>query len=237
VPNLKRGAERLFNFPRLYRLKFAVTGLVLRIVRPLLLRTMVTVDDVLASAQIPAGSRICEIGCGDGDNYRRSAAAAHDLAYTGIDINPAMIAHCAAAYPTQRWLVAVPPYPFADGAFDYCLIVNVLHHLDDDAASAAMLAEAGRIARTVLLFEPLQSEFAPLARLKRVYWALTDGGERYQRLHEFHALFARADLRLDWERASSPLRHFYGARLSSLRSPSTSGGKSGGVNTKNVSCG
>ena len=133
--------------------------------------------------------------------------------FTGIDINSAMIRHCAATLPDQHWVVASPPYAFADGQFDYCVIVNVLHHLHDRAEMRNMLSEAARISKRVLLFEPLQSESALLHALKRLYWSITDGGSDYLRLAEFHALFAEARLRLTWERSSEPFRHFYGARL------------------------
>jgi hypothetical protein len=76
-----------------------------------------------------------------------------------------------------------------------------------------MLREAGRIARTVALFEPLQSENAVLAAIKRLYWGLTDGGHEYPRLAAYRSLFVRAGVRIAWERFSSPLRHFYGALL------------------------
>jgi ubiquinone/menaquinone biosynthesis C-methylase UbiE len=210
---LPRGAERLFDFPRLYRAKFAVTGAVLRVVRPLVFTTLVTVDDVVRAAAIAPGSRVLEIGCGDGQNYRAVSVIAGDVAYTGIDINPVMIAHCAEAYPAQRWLVATPPYAFADREFDYCLIINVLHHLNRRGDVVRMLAEARRIAKMVVLFEPLQSEGRLLYALKNAYWALTDGGSRYLRVSEFHAVFAAAGLRTAWERYSAPLRHFYGAHL------------------------
>ena len=61
-----RAAEALFRFPRLYRAKFIVTGAVLRLVRPYVFKTMVRDEDVFHAAAMPAGARICEIGCGDG---------------------------------------------------------------------------------------------------------------------------------------------------------------------------
>ena len=210
---LPRIAERLFNFPRLYRAKFAVTGAVLGAVRPMLFKTLVTVDDAISQARIPAGSRVCEIGCGDGENYRKVTQAVGSVAYTGIDINPAMTRHCEEHYPDQRWLCVTPPYAFSAGAFDYCLIVNVLHHLNSRSQVVEMLAEARRIAKTVVLFEPLQSENGALYAVKNLYWSITDGGSRYMRLREFHALFADAGLNVAWERFSSPLRHFYAAHL------------------------
>lgn len=210
---LPRAAEKLFDFPRLYRAKYALTGVLVRVLRPLVFSTLVTVDDVIAAAAIPSGASVVEIGCGDGQNYRLVAARTENVAYTGVDINPAMVAHCSREYPDQHWMCVQPAYPFADAQFDFCVLANVLHHLNSRGEAVRMLAEASRIAKTVALFEPLQSESAPLHALKNVYWALTDGGARYLRLDEFHALFAEAGLRVVWERYSSPLRHFYGAHL------------------------
>jgi SAM-dependent methyltransferase len=205
-----RLAERLFNFPRLYRAKYAITGSLLAAVRPLAFRSMVTAGDLFA--QVPAGARVCEIGCGDGANYR-ALREVGPLSYTGIDANPAMVAHCRDEYPEHAWLRAFPPYSFPDRAFDVCIIVNVLHHLDNREQILEMLREAGRIASAVLLFEPLQSESRVLRALKRTYWSLTDGGLHYNRLDEFQALFAEAGLSVAWERYTLPLRHFYAARL------------------------
>jgi SAM-dependent methyltransferase len=211
--SLTRAAEALFNFPRLYRAKFAVTGAALALVRPVLFRTLVTVEDVIRAAAIPPGASVCEIGCGDGENYRLITAVVGAVRYSGIDINPKMVEHCAGAYPEQRWLCGTPPYDFADKEFDFCVIVNVLHHLNSERDMEDMLAESGRISKAVVLFEPLQSENRVLYALKRAYWSLTDGGFRYLRLNEFHALFAAAGMRPRWQRYSSPLRHFFGAHL------------------------
>jgi len=208
-----RAAEALFNFPRAYRCKFMLTGLLLRVVRPFLFKTMVRDEDLFRSAGIPEGSRILEIGCGDGENYKKIEGIAGVTHYTGIDINPAMVEHCRSTYPHQRWLVSGLPYPFADDSFDYCVIVNVLHHLDGTAEIDSMLREAKRISKNILLFEPLQSEQVVLYGVKRLYWAMTDGGSNYQRLQEFRDLFRSVGLRLDWERYTSPLRQFYAARL------------------------
>jgi ubiquinone/menaquinone biosynthesis C-methylase UbiE len=210
---LRRAAEKLFDFPHLYRAKFALTGLLVRALRPLVFRTLVTIDDVIAEAAIPDGARVVEIGCGDGHHYRSVTAHSRNVAYIGVDINPAMIAHCTQQYPGQNWMCATPPYPFADAQFDFCVLVNVLHHLNSRSEVERILVEASRIAKTVVLFEPLQSESAPLYALKNVYWWATDGGSRYLRLGEFRALFAATGLRVVWERYSSPLRHFYGAQL------------------------
>jgi SAM-dependent methyltransferase len=208
-----RSAERLFDFPRLYRAKFAVTGAVLNLVRPFCFKTMVREIDVFREARIPVGSSICEIGCGDGKNYRNILSVVGGARYTGIDINPAMIEHCMDSFPDQNWLVSGLPYPFPDDSFDYCIIVNVLHHLNSPEDITLMLNEAKRMSRNILLFEPLQSENPVLYRLKTLYWAITDGGLHYQRLHEFRAIFEALGLRLEWERFTSPLRHFYGAHL------------------------
>lgn len=208
-----RAAEALFNFPRLYRAKFAVTGAVLNVVRPFCFKTMVSDEDLFRAACIPEGATICEIGCGDGENFRKISKLVGRTRYTGIDINPAMVQHCQELYPDHDWRVASQPYPFRDDAFDYCIIVNVLHHLNSPQAVKAMLAEAKRISKNVLLFEPLQSEEPLLHWLKRLYWTVTDGGYQYQRLGEFRALFDSIGMTARWERFTSPLRQFYAVHL------------------------
>src|SRR5205085_8150519 len=93
-----------------------------------------------------------------------------------------------------QWIEAAkPPYDFGTGTFDIVLIVNVLHHLDDEEAILAILGEALRIGKRLVLFEPLQSELPWMIWAKRLYWALTDGGNLYFRERDFAGVFRRID--------------------------------------------
>jgi SAM-dependent methyltransferase len=116
-------------------------------------------------AQIPAGSRVLEIGCGDGKVGRRLAA--RGCAYVGVDVSNAMIAR--AKEFTENWRtgefsnsqilffqadVLTPSWSkIIEGQpFDWILAFAVLHHLPGAETRArvvrecaARLAEGGRL--------------------------------------------------------------------------------------------
>ena len=215
---MKRAAEKLFDFPVVYRAKFFFTGLIFRLVKPVMFRTHFTLEEVLLQ-NIPGGTSVLEIGCGDGANFRLLAAREGGVGrFCGVDVNPHMVEYCRSRHPEARWLVAArPPYTDAGERFDRVVIINVLHHLDDRPAIVGILREAARLGTEIVLFEPLQSENPLLHALKRFYWLVTDGGNLYLRHHEFKSLFAEAGLVVKWEAMSAPLRHFYAARLTGSR--------------------
>jgi ubiquinone/menaquinone biosynthesis C-methylase UbiE len=201
--------ERLFNFPRLYRAKFALTGAAVAITRPVLFRNYFTFKGLLAE-HIRTGQRVCEIGCGDGENYRLLRDAVGSVDYTGVDVNPNMIQHCRQQHPEARWICGED---LPSCGFDTCIICNLLHHLETRSRVIHVVRTASRLAGEVLLFEPLQSENRLLAVLKSGYWASTDGGKLYLRLAEFHEVFAEAGAHVGWEVISEPLRQFYSCQL------------------------
>jgi SAM-dependent methyltransferase len=215
---MKRAAERLFDFPALYRAKFLFTGALMRLVKPVIFHTYFTLDEVLAR-NIPPNSSVLEIGCGDGANFRLMETKGLVARFCGLDVNPNMIEHCRTRHPAQQWLIAAhPPYPTSGDQFDISLIVNVLHHLESRDMILEVLREAATQGKQVVLFEPLQSENFFLYWLKRLYWLVSDGGNLYLRREEFSRLFADAGLVVSWEAISAPLMHFYAARLTKAES-------------------
>ena len=208
-----RTAEALFNFPRLYRLKFAVTGAVVAITKPLLFRNHITFREILAK-RIAPGERVCEVGCGDGENYCYLLSDVGRIDFTGADLNPNMIAHCRERYPEAQWICSNLAEIMAAQSFHTCIISNVLHHLNARRDITTLLQTASRLARRILLFEPLQSDSPLVYALKRLYFAATDGGNIYLRLEEFHQLFDEVGVHVDWEWASEPFHHFYSCQIS-----------------------
>jgi ubiquinone/menaquinone biosynthesis C-methylase UbiE len=207
-----RIAEKLFNFPLMYRAKYAVTGLLFKLVKPVAFKSYFTIADVLETIQ--KGAAICEIGCGDGENLRLLRESGAKGPYCGIDVNPHMISHCREKYPVDRWLVAESiSYPFADEEFDVVLIINVLHHLNTREDIVKILRETARIGKRTILIEPLQSQSEFLYFVKRLYWTITDGGNLYFRREDFSRVFADAELSVQKERWTSPLMHMYWATL------------------------
>jgi len=87
--------------------------------------------------------KILEIGCGTGyfGQFFNN--------YTGVDIDPAYIAGAKRQYEsaTRKFLVGdATALDFPDKSFDKVVVINVIHHLNDDETRAA-LGEAKRLAK------------------------------------------------------------------------------------------
>jgi SAM-dependent methyltransferase len=107
-------------------------------------------------AEIPAGSRVLEIGCGHGQNIEYMP---NGVAYTGCDYNPSYIHYAQQRYGTLGRFLCVSAEELAQqrlGEFDIALVVSVLHHLDDAQvlALATGALAALRPGGLLLVWEP-----------------------------------------------------------------------------------
>jgi SAM-dependent methyltransferase len=112
------------------------------------------IDGIAAdvAAVAPAGAQVLEVGCGPRHLSIRLARQ-HGLDVTGLDLDPAMIAHARgnADRPGNRdqrrpsFLVGdVAALAFPDGSFDLVVSTLSMHHWADPTAG---LAEIGRVLR------------------------------------------------------------------------------------------
>lgn len=121
-------------------------------------------------ARVPlSGSRILDIGCGDGVFARELARAGAQV--TGIECSPAMLAACRAAprVADERYVEGVgQALPFADDSFDAAVFRASLHHVPAGEMVRA-LAEARRVTRAggeIFVFEPLaEGDYFEMVRL------------------------------------------------------------------------
>jgi ubiquinone/menaquinone biosynthesis C-methylase UbiE len=104
---------------------------------------------------LPDSGRVIDIGCGDGELARRVAQARPGLRLQGVDV----LVREDVKIPVERFDGRVLPH--ADNDFDAAMLVDVLHHTDDPEA---LLAEAARVARIVVVKDHLAD--APLARAR-----------------------------------------------------------------------
>ncbi|MEM9302248.1 MAG: methyltransferase domain-containing protein [Pseudomonadota bacterium] len=99
----------------------------------------------LISPHLPAGASVLEVGCGMGTVADAVTAQGHPV--VALDV-----ADSSRSRELKRVLYDGHRMPFRDGAFDVALILTVLHHATDPEA---VLAEAGRVARRVIVMEDL----------------------------------------------------------------------------------
>jgi SAM-dependent methyltransferase len=72
------------------------------------------------------GPRVLEVGCGIGSGV----LGAYPRQVQGLDVNPLAVGHCAGRGLDAR-LIQDSHFPVADGAYDACVLDNVLEHIDD----------------------------------------------------------------------------------------------------------
>jgi ubiquinone/menaquinone biosynthesis C-methylase UbiE len=107
-------------------------------------------DTLVAQAELGAGLRVLEIGCGTGNVTTRVKRAEPGVDVVGTDPDPLALAR---AERKTRGMTGIrferayaQALPFADGEFDRVLSSMMLHHLDDDVKAGAA-AEIHRVLR------------------------------------------------------------------------------------------
>jgi SAM-dependent methyltransferase len=121
--------------------------------------------DVLSSwfARLaPNGSRLLDVGCGDGLISGALRSKRPDVRIQGIDVLPRQITHI----PVE--LFDGVHIPYDDLSFDLVLFSDVLHHTEDPAV---LLREARRVAaRGILIKDHYHKGLAAGARLRFMDW-------------------------------------------------------------------
>jgi SAM-dependent methyltransferase len=100
---------------------------------------------------IGKGRRILDVGCGTGTmlTYLASYGKAQ-----GIDIDEEALEYCRERGLTNVRLGAAETLPFEDGSFDLVTALDVVEHLDDDAAALREIRRVLRPGGTLLLTVP-----------------------------------------------------------------------------------
>jgi ubiquinone/menaquinone biosynthesis C-methylase UbiE len=96
------------------------------------------------AALVPNGSRLLDIGCGDGQIAKLIVARRSGVEATGIDVLLRPKTHIPVAKYDGTTI------PFEDASFDVVMFIDVLHHTENPAA---LLREATRVTRRYVLLK------------------------------------------------------------------------------------
>lgn len=90
--------------------------------------------------------RVLDFGCGPGRIMRHLAPLAEQSELHGVDVDPDVIAWCAANIPYARFITGPhnPPLPYPDASFDLIFSHSVFTHIDE-ARQDQWLGELHRI--------------------------------------------------------------------------------------------
>jgi ubiquinone/menaquinone biosynthesis C-methylase UbiE len=114
------------------------------------------------SEMIPTGSRILDIGCGDGQVSARIMKGREEVSITGIDVLLRPERHI----PVTQFDGTT--IPFDNASFDVVMFVDVLHHTKDPTA---LLMEATRVTKKyILLKDHFRTGFLGALTLRFMDW-------------------------------------------------------------------
>jgi SAM-dependent methyltransferase len=111
------------------------------------------IERIIADLKLPAGARarILDVGCGTGANLEMLARVG-DAA--GVDISEDALAFCRERGLTDVRRGAAESLPFDDDSFDLVTALDVVEHLDDDAAGLREMRRVLKRDGRALLFVP-----------------------------------------------------------------------------------
>jgi SAM-dependent methyltransferase len=137
---------------------------------------------------LPARARVLDVGCGTGANGPVLAAA--DRFAVGVDASGLALALGQRTGHAARLRADGAALPIADASFDLVCALDVLEHLDDDAAAVGELRRVLRPDGALLVFVPAL----------RLLWGLQDELAHHRRRYaprQLRALIAGAGLRVE----------------------------------------
>jgi SAM-dependent methyltransferase len=113
------------------------------------------------SGLIPAGSRILDVGCGDGTIDSVILRQRGDVSIEGVDV----LVRPQSQIPVRPFDGSTIPYP--NKTFDIVMFVDVLHHTEDPRV---LLREAARVGKAILIKDHFRQGFLAGPTLRFMDW-------------------------------------------------------------------
>mmetsp|Transcript_2266 Transcript_2266/g.5375 ORF Transcript_2266/g.5375 Transcript_2266/m.5375 type:complete len:292 (-) Transcript_2266:68-943(-) len=107
--------------------------------------------DALDAALAGEALEILDVGGGDGHMAEWWAASGHSISLLEVDREQVRLAKARLGEDRVTLHDGVSPWPYADGSFDVCLLLHVLHHIPSEDALRLCLSEAARVSRRQVL--------------------------------------------------------------------------------------
>jgi SAM-dependent methyltransferase len=142
---------------------------------------------LLPRLELPPHARVLDVGCGTGANG--AVLAAGERFAVGVDASSLPLALGQRTH-AARLRADGAALPFAEAAFDLVCALDVLEHLDDDAAAARELRRVLRPGGVLLVFVPAL----------RLLWGLQDELAHHRRRYgrrQLRAVIAGAGLQVE----------------------------------------
>jgi ubiquinone/menaquinone biosynthesis C-methylase UbiE len=117
----------------------------------------------LLAGEIPAGARVIDVGCGTGDNLGALESASGGGPVVGVELSPYAVCHAprSARGAVRVGVARAEHLPFPEACADLVTSMDVIEHLDDDAALAdyhRVLRPGGTLLLTVPAYQWLWSD-------------------------------------------------------------------------------
>lgn len=145
--------------------------------------------EALDAALPGARLEVLDVGGGDGHMAEWWAASGHSISLLEVDAEQARKAEARLGKERVTLHDGCSKWPFADGSFDVCLLLFVLHHIAAEAAVHLALSEAARVSRRQVLVLEDQPRDARTQGLRQLAAAVT--AEHFRPFKQDPSVFMR----------------------------------------------
>ena len=113
----------------------------------------------VASAWLPSGQRVLEIGCSTGYLTRHFLGKAEQVC--GLDMNASALSCAKRRHPNVPFVCGSAEHlPFADDSYDAIVMLEVLHHTGSDVTAVPEVRRILKVGGTLILSTPNAGLFA-----------------------------------------------------------------------------